>query len=219
MTPACLAATATATQSIQMTSLTKPNLTDMIYLAVSDAEAESMRFRRAAKQIGGIVQHTDQEAFLVFKKEKETDTKSAIKALDGLRRQLAFNGKTKGKTEMKINLDTAADIDGIVAACVVNLEDGNVLTVFEAKKGAFDINQAGPANANLYVAKTKVMKKLGFDEELKSQTYELESQLHVVRKLAVDGVDLFLYVAVECAGTNEGMFKFQTAQLAADCIA
>lgn len=202
-----------------MAGLLENRQNGLIYLDVSETEANSLRFRREIRKIGGIIQHTDQGSLLVFKEGKESDTKSAIKALKGIRDQITGNSNQKGKTYMKINLEGAAEVDGIVAASVVNLADGNTLAHHDASGGKFNIGVAGPANAKLYQAKTELMAKLGFEETLLSQVFELESQLHIVRKLNIKGGDLFLYVAVKTADTNEGMFKFQTAQLAESCVA
>lgn len=201
-----------------MASLSDNRKDGLIYLEVSEAETNNLRFRREVRKIGGIIQHTDQGSLLVLKQGEEEETQSALQALRGIRNQLTGNSNQKGKPYMKINLDGAAEVDGIVAASVVNLADGNTLAQHDASGGEFNIKVAGPANAKLYQAKTEIMAKLGFDETLLSQVFELESQLHIVRKLNIKGGDLFLYVAVKTADTNEGMFKFQTAQLAETCV-
>jgi len=86
-----------------------------------------------------------------------------------------------------------ADVNGFVAASIVDLDSGMTLAA-KSVRSDFDLTIASAYNSELVKQKLKIMKALGLTGTIEDMVILLTDQIHVV-KLMSPGT--FLYLAVE----------------------
>ena len=91
------------------------------------------------------------------------------------------------------------DMNGFIAASVVDLESGMTLTARSARP-EFDLAVASAYNSELVKQKLKIMKALGLKTTLEDILLTLGDQIHLIK--IFPGGHTFLYLAAERASTN-----------------
>lgn len=92
-----------------------------------------------------------------------------------------------------------ADMNGFIAASVVDLESGMTLTARTARPD-FDLAVASAYNSELVKQKLKIMKALGLKTTLEDILLTLGDQIHLIK--IFPGGHTFLYLAADRASTN-----------------
>ncbi len=92
-----------------------------------------------------------------------------------------------------------ADMNGFIAASVVDLESGMTLTTRTARPD-FDLAVASAYNSELVKQKLKIMKALGLKTTLEDILLTLGDQIHLIK--IFPGGHTFLYLAADRASTN-----------------
>ena len=92
-----------------------------------------------------------------------------------------------------------ADMNGFIAASVVDLESGMTLTTRSARP-EFDLAVASAYNSELVKQKLKIMKALGLKTTLEDILLTLGDQIHLIK--IFPGGHTFLYLAADRASTN-----------------
>lgn len=92
-----------------------------------------------------------------------------------------------------------ADMNGFIAASVVDLESGMTLTAHSVRPD-FDLAVASAYNSELVKQKLKIMKALGLKTTLEDMLLTLGDQIHLIKLFP--GGHTFLYLAAERASTN-----------------
>jgi hypothetical protein len=137
------------------------------------------------------------------------------------RKHRSFGRKAKENTQKRkefimskvTKLDECMDIDGAIAAALVDMSSGMaVATVGNPKSLNLDVAAAG--NTNVLRAKQKTMEELGLDEDIEDILITLGSQYHIIRPLMEDaGKGLFLYFALDKAKANLAMARFKLSKI------
>ena len=91
------------------------------------------------------------------------------------------------------------DMNGFIAASVVDLESGMTLTTRTARPD-FDLAVASAYNSELVKQKLKIMKALGLKTTLEDILLTLGDQIHLIK--IFPGGHTFLYLAADRANTN-----------------
>lgn len=92
-----------------------------------------------------------------------------------------------------------ADMNGFIAASVVDLESGMTLTTRSARPD-FDLAVASAYNSELVKQKLKIVKSLGLKTTLEDILLTLGDQIHLIKLFP--GGHTFLYLAADRASTN-----------------
>ncbi|MBF9036223.1 roadblock/LC7 domain-containing protein [Rhodobacterales bacterium HKCCE2091] len=103
------------------------------------------------------------------------------------------------------DLSPLTDINGFIAACLVDGESGLMLSQ-ETSGVKFDIEAAGAANTEVVRAKNEAMKALGLDDAIEDILISLGTQLHLIRPLESNPL-VFVYVALDRSKANLGMAR------------
>ena len=112
---------------------------------------------------------------------------------------------------MSTDLSDLADIQGFIAACLVDSDSGLMLANLTSGT-PFDIEAAGAANTEVVRAKNAAMVALGLDDAIEDILISLGTQLHLIRPLA-NNPAVFLYVALDRKNANMGMARVKTKAL------
>ena len=96
-------------------------------------------------------------------------------------------------------LDEMMDINGAMAAAVIDWESGMALGT--RSNGSFDIEMAAAGNADVIKAKMATLKRMGLDTKIVDILITLEDQFHVVM-MSKNHPELCLYVAVDSEKGN-----------------
>ena len=92
-----------------------------------------------------------------------------------------------------------ADMNGFIAASIVDLESGMTLAA-KSVRSDFDLAVASAYNSELVKQKLKIMKALGLKTTLEDILLTLGDQIHLIK--IFPGGHTFLYLAAERASTN-----------------
>jgi hypothetical protein len=98
--------------------------------------------------------------------------------------------------EMDVSLKDALQVDGAIAAALVDHQSGMALGTAGGDSG-FDVTVAAAANTEVLRAKLRTMEMLGLSESVDDILVTLESQYHLLRPITSrTGRGLFLYLAL-----------------------
>jgi hypothetical protein len=98
--------------------------------------------------------------------------------------------------EMDVTLKDALQIDGAIAAAIVDHTSGMALGTAGGDRG-FDVAVAAAANADVLRAKLRAMEMLGLTEKIEDILVTLGSQYHLIRPVtARSGKGLLIYLAL-----------------------
>lgn len=110
-------------------------------------------------------------------------------------------------------LEAVMQIDGAVAAALVDWESG--LTLGTVGDGNFNIDLAAAGNTNVVSSKLSVMKDLKLKGTIEDILITLTEQYHLIRLLK-DHPNLFLYVALNRSRSNLGLARHRLSALEKD---
>lgn len=97
----------------------------------------------------------------------------------------------------------ASDINGFIAASLVDMESGLTLGA-KTNRNDFDLAVASAYNSELVKQKMKIIRALNLKSTLEDMVLTLTDQIHVI-KLVSENV--FLYLAAEKDGTNLAIIR------------
>jgi len=101
-----------------------------------------------------------------------------------------------------------AEITGLIAASVVDLESGMTLAV-RSNRQDFDLSTASAFNSEMVKMKLKTMKALGLQSTLEDMLLTLSDQIHLIRLVSTTA---FVYIAVDRAKTNLAIVRTVVAK-------
>jgi hypothetical protein len=97
-----------------------------------------------------------------------------------------------------------ADVSGVIAAAVVDLESGMTLAA-KTNRTDFDLAIASAYNSELVKQKLKIMRALNLKSSLEDMLLTLSDQFHLIKFLP--GGASFLYLAADRSSTNLAILR------------
>jgi predicted regulator of Ras-like GTPase activity (Roadblock/LC7/MglB family) len=97
-----------------------------------------------------------------------------------------------------------ADVSGVIAAAVVDLDSGMTLAA-KSNRNDFDLAVASAYNSELVKQKMKILRTLNLKSTLEDMLLTLSDQFHLIKFLP--GGTAFLYLAADRSGTNLGILR------------
>ncbi len=108
------------------------------------------------------------------------------------------------KTLLDVIAKIEADVNGVIATAIVDLESGMTLAA-KSNRADFDLAVASAYNSELVKQKLKIMKALNLKASLEDMVLTLSDQIHVI-KLLPGGI-AFLYLAADRSATNLAILR------------
>jgi hypothetical protein len=108
------------------------------------------------------------------------------------------------KALMDVFAKIEADVSGVIATAVVDLESGMTLAA-KSNRPDFDLAVASAYNSELVKQKMKIMRALNLKSNLEDMLLTLTDQFHLIKFLP--GGTSFLYLAAERSGTNLAILR------------
>lgn len=103
----------------------------------------------------------------------------------------------------KVNLNELEDMDGFMAAALVDLDTGMLMSGLGE---SINLEVAAAGNTEVLKAKLKVAGALNLDQEVEDILITLEKQYHMIRPL-LSNSKVFLYLVLDKAKSNLAMAR------------
>ena len=106
----------------------------------------------------------------------------------------------------KLSLDILGDIDGFLAAALVDSSSGQCVQTIGAN--IIDLEVAAAGNTEVLLAKRKVAASLQMDDDIEDILISLRKQYHLIRPL-LRNPNFFLYLVLDRSRANLAMARHE----------